>query len=229
MIDLGQSPTRSRLRIQPHPHRLFGQYEHILSQLRCLGVADGQAPRAIGVLALESGDGATSIAANLANVAAQSGDESVLLVDANPARPALHGIFGIPSSPGFIEAMTGAADPLACTHATRIPGLSVMPCSPVDKGALPSISPAALAEQVDALQQAFDITFVDLPAAGESGLAFTLAKGLTGVVLVLQAERTRRSAALRIKRQLEYYGVNILGAVLNKRRHHVPTWLYRSF
>jgi Mrp family chromosome partitioning ATPase len=48
-------------------------------------------------------------------------------------------------------------------------------------------------------------------------------------VLVLEAERTRRSAALRVKKQLEHLGANILGIALNKRRHHVPGWLYRTF
>lgn len=207
-------------------HRLNNQYEHILSQLKCLG-REGQSPAGIGVLGLSRGVGASTIAANLSVVASRTDVESVLLVDAAPVRASLHKVFKVPAAPGFSEAVSCERELSDCIHPTQFPRLSVMPGGNGDGARPTSFSPTTLAERLRSIYDDFDLVIVDLAAAGES-LSFSLAKSLGGVVLVLEAERSRRSAALRAKQQLEHVGVNILGVVLNKRRHHMPSWLYRA-
>lgn len=53
-----------------------------------------------------------------------------------------------------------------------------------------------------------------------------LAGKVDGVVLVVESERTRREVALQYKDRLEKSGAHILGVVLNKRRFHIPEWVY---
>jgi Mrp family chromosome partitioning ATPase len=48
-----------------------------------------------------------------------------------------------------------------------------------------------------------------------------------GVVLIVQAERTRREAAQRAMNRLTSAGCNVIGAVMNRRRNVVPGFLYR--
>jgi succinoglycan biosynthesis transport protein ExoP len=48
---------------------------------------------------------------------------------------------------------------------------------------------------------------------------------LDGVVLVVEAERTRTYAVQNMASSLRGAGVNLLGVAMNKRREHVPTWL----
>jgi len=227
MIDLAQAADRGNT-VKRRQHRLDNHYEQILAQLRGQGTNDIQPPRGIGVMGLSRGSGATSIASNIATMAAESGTASVLLIDANSARPALHKIFRVPSAPGFREAIAGTTVATECVHSTSLPGLSVMPAGGVGRGAAASLPPTSQGKPFDDLYSAFGLVIVDLPAASDSGIGFALAKSLDGIVLVLEAERSRRSAALRIKRQLDNLGANILGVVLNKRRLHVPNWLYRA-
>jgi Mrp family chromosome partitioning ATPase len=44
---------------------------------------------------------------------------------------------------------------------------------------------------------------------------------------MLEAERSRRRVALKIKKDLEQSGANILGTIINKRKYHIPNWLYQ--
>jgi Mrp family chromosome partitioning ATPase len=48
-----------------------------------------------------------------------------------------------------------------------------------------------------------------------------------GVVLVIKAEATRWEVGQSAKARLENAGANILGVVLNDRRHHIPGWIYK--
>ena len=47
------------------------------------------------------------------------------------------------------------------------------------------------------------------------------------VVIVLEAEKTRRAAAIRLRETLARSGRPIVGTVLNNRRNYVPRWLAR--
>ena len=56
------------------------------------------------------------------------------------------------------------------------------------------------------------------------------AKHVDGVILVLEAERTKCSVAENVKERIVKNGGNILGVVFNKRRCHIPacirSWLH---
>lgn len=58
-----------------------------------------------------------------------------------------------------------------------------------------------------------------------SGLS--LSRLCDGVVLVIEAERTRAPAAKRAVQLLSDKGVKIIGFVFNKRGYYIPHWLYR--
>ena len=73
----------------------------------------------------------------------------------------------------------------------------------------------------------FTLLVIDIPAPTELNGSVCLASQLDGVVLVIEAERADGRVALRTKQQLVDANVNLLGVVLNKRRQHVPGWLYR--
>jgi Mrp family chromosome partitioning ATPase len=54
-----------------------------------------------------------------------------------------------------------------------------------------------------------------------------LSRWTDGVVLVLEANATRRDAARRVKEILDAAKVSVLGVVLNNRTFPIPDVLYR--
>lgn len=52
---------------------------------------------------------------------------------------------------------------------------------------------------------------------------------MDGVLVVIEAERTRRPRAEHLIAMLNDHRANVMGAVLNKRRHHIPAAVYNKF
>jgi Mrp family chromosome partitioning ATPase len=50
---------------------------------------------------------------------------------------------------------------------------------------------------------------------------------MDGVVLVLEADKTRKPVAENLKNQIVQNGGNLLGMVFNNRRYHIPEAVYR--
>jgi len=49
-----------------------------------------------------------------------------------------------------------------------------------------------------------------------------------GVVVVVEAEKTRWQVVENLKQKIENRGGNILGIVFNKRRFYIPDSIYRK-
>jgi Mrp family chromosome partitioning ATPase len=79
---------------------------------------------------------------------------------------------------------------------------------------------------LQALRERFDWVIVDGPPATVYSDAGILAPLVDGVVLVVEAEKTRWQVAEQAKRTLEESGAQLLGAVLSRRQFHIPEALY---
>lgn len=80
-----------------------------------------------------------------------------------------------------------------------------------------------------ALKKDYDMIVIDSPPASASPEGIALARSVDGVVLVLEAEKTRWPVAENLKTQITRSGGNILGVVFNKRRYYIPDYIYKWF
>jgi len=77
------------------------------------------------------------------------------------------------------------------------------------------------------LREQFDYVMIDAPPLNSYSEGVALGQFADGLVLVLEANSTRRDATARIAERLHSMQVQILGAVLNKRTFPIPASLYR--
>jgi Mrp family chromosome partitioning ATPase len=77
------------------------------------------------------------------------------------------------------------------------------------------------------LRKSFDYVMIDAPPINAYADATLLGRMADGLVMVLEASRTRRETAIRAQATLESAGIRIVGAVLNRRAFPIPGWLYR--
>jgi len=204
--------------------------EHCRTVLRRLGwpnIGSGQTLRAIAVTSCYSGEGVSTVAAELA-AAAASGDQRILLVDANLARPAVHRIFAVERTSGLAEAVLQGSELTDCIRPSSIANLSLLTAGGPQQRGTDVYDSGSLAAVLKAVREEFDLALIDLPAVGEASSAIRLAGLCDGVLLVVESERVRREVARRASEQLAQANAVLLGAVLNKRRRHVPDWLYRT-
>jgi Mrp family chromosome partitioning ATPase len=96
--------------------------------------------------------------------------------------------------------------------------------SAAKNGGLPTL------EQVGALvkdlRDEFAYVIISAPPVGLYGDAAFLGQMADGVVLVLEANSTRRVAARKAKQKLEGANVQVLGTVLNNRTFPIPEKIY---
>ena len=79
------------------------------------------------------------------------------------------------------------------------------------------------------LRNEFDLILVDVPPFFQGADARILCKAADDILLVIQADCTRRPIMHQMIAELEGIQASILGVVLNKRQFHIPRWIYERF
>jgi len=183
------------------------------------------AVRTLGVTSSCRGEGVSTVAAQLAITAASLGAHRVLLVDANFAHPALHGVLRLSVGPGLAEALSADRDDSIAIRQTSIDNLAVLTAGKANGQASRLYGSTEVARLVESLQGQFDLVVYDLPACAEDSSAMRLAGLLDGIVLVIEAEHVRWEVARSAKEDLLRSNARLLGVVMNKRPEYLPRWL----
>ncbi len=76
------------------------------------------------------------------------------------------------------------------------------------------------------MREKFELILIDAPPVSNSSEALAFTKVSDGAVLILQAEATRWQVAKQAKDIIENAGGKVLGAILNKKQHHIPDFIY---
>jgi len=166
----------------------------LLLTMRSLMQGDPEKARTILVCSPKPGDGKTYCAINLAISLAAERDTSVLLVDADFAKPDVMTRLGVESDgPGFLEVL---ADPGLgiedCVIATDIPQLSLLPAGRRTNADTELVASERTAELIAELLDAdpHRIVVFDSPPALAASPAAVLALHVGQVMLVVRADRT---------------------------------------
>jgi hypothetical protein len=77
------------------------------------------------------------------------------------------------------------------------------------------------------LRLAFDYILIDCPALHSAADVFSLSPLVDGIVLVVEAGKTRRDQVLQAERSIGFARGKLIGQILNKRTFIVPHWLYK--
>jgi capsular exopolysaccharide synthesis family protein len=179
------------------------------------------------VVAGAHGEGATTTCSILATLLAKTGGGDVVVIDANLRTPALHDLFGIGDTPrGLTDLISNGFPPRDLVQPTSIPRLFVVPAG----RALPTPSlvyQEPINRLIGELRNDFRYVMLDVSPVIDYSDASFLAPRVDGIVMVVRAEQTRIENALKMKRQLEWAGGQVIGTVLNGKKSYVPLMLQR--
>jgi Mrp family chromosome partitioning ATPase len=82
-------------------------------------------------------------------------------------------------------------------------------------------------DRINELRMQFDYVLIDCPSLRTNGDVLGIAPLVDGVLLVVEANRTRADQVLYAERQIQTAGGVFRGHILNKRKYFVPQWLYQ--
>lgn len=161
-------------------------------------------------------EGKSAVTANLGIALAQAG-HSVIVVDADLRRPRQHKLFNLPNEIGLTSALVDGDVSLdEVLQATAFPHLRVLTSGPLPPDPTVVLNSGQMVELEHSLLQRADIVLFDTPPVLMVADSAILAHRADGVLLVLEAGRTRRDMARRAMARLEQADSHLLGAVLNK-------------
>lgn len=198
------------------PHDVREYYTLLRDRLMLSYKGNTQMLRTMAVTSCQSGEGVSTVALNLAVTIAHH--DKVLFIDADPDEAtALTSFEDIPVH--NTEAVEGQMRPLI-NVAHNLDILSVALMDGDDPKQFES--PTKLEKLLNNYRSEYDCVVIDAPAMQDGSAALRMGSLVDGVVLVVEAERTRIDAVKRAKEQLKQVHANILGVVLNKRRLAIP-------
>lgn len=189
-------------------------YRSLRTNLQFLMTQQGL--RSLLVTSPSAAEGKTMTCANLAVVLAQAG-QRVILVSGDLRRPTLERYFPIEGGEGLSTWLAdgGNDDLWRFIQDPGVPNLRVIASGAVPGNPAELLTSRRLRSLVDTLEESSDLVLVDSPPSLAVADASILASHVDGVVLVVNAATTHRSAAARAKEELERVGASLLGCVYN--------------
>jgi capsular exopolysaccharide synthesis family protein len=185
-------------------------------------------PQIVAVTSCRRGEGVSTVAANLAATLSRHGNEPVLLVDADTNDPAVHTIFRTSLEPGLAHVISRGFKSADAIVSSPVQNLHILSAGTTNGNLSDIFDSDGFSKLLGSIKSGYRFVVIDVPALNETSSAIRLASLCDGVILVVEAERLRREIARRAKEQLMKLNANVLGVVLNKRRFHIPGWLYRT-
>ena len=152
------------------------------------------------------GEGKTFCAVNLAMSIAMEKDHTVLLVDADVARPSALRVLGLPAAPGLMDILLTDNMNLAdVILRTNIPTLSLLPAGRNNKHATELLASQAMSALLDDIASRYPerIVIFDSPPLLLTSEASVLAAQMGQVVMVIEAETTTQREVREALRRLD--------------------------
>lgn len=183
--------------------------------------------RVVVFASVDPRSGCSRVCIHAAQVLAESVPGSVCLVDANFREPSLPAAFSVANQYGLADAMRTSEPIRSYARPVHRDNLWLISCGSGSDQTIGLLHSDSAKQRIEDLRREFNYVLIDVPALNAYSEGVALAQFADGLVLILEANSTRRDASCRIAERLRGMQVNILGAVLNKRTFPIPDALYR--
>ena len=165
-----------------------------------------------------AGEGKSFTAINLAMSIAAEQDNTVMLVDADVARPSILRILGLPHGPGLLDLLEQNAEMSDVLLRTNIDKLTILPSGTPHARATELLASDAMSHLLDDMANRYPdrIIIFDSPPLLLTTEARVLASHMGQIVMVVQADKTKQSDVQSALATIEACPVRML--LLNQAR-----------
>jgi Mrp family chromosome partitioning ATPase len=188
----------------------------------------GECPKLVVFAGVDHGNGCSRTCISAAEMLAGNTAGSVCIVDANLRSPSLPRFFGVTNHRGLTDAMFQGGPIRNFARQLQPENLWLLSCGSPLADSRGLFHSDRLKTLISGLREEFDHVLVDAPPLSQYADAITLGQLTDGVVLVVEANSTRRGAALNATQNLRAAQIQVLGAILNKRTYPIPESLYQK-
>jgi Mrp family chromosome partitioning ATPase len=218
---------------ESNKHRGLQEFDRV-AQEECLKLVQriflGQSAnggRTIVFAGVDPRAGCSRICVETSRILAANAPGSVCLVEADFRTPSLPGFLGVPNHRGLAESLLTAGSIRSFAKQITPSNLWFLSAGDLTPESPSLLNSESLKLRLQELRSEFHYVLIDAPALNLYSDAIALGRSADGVVVVLEANSTRRESALKGLESLRDAHITILGAVLNRRTFPIPNFVYR--
>jgi capsular exopolysaccharide synthesis family protein len=174
-------------------------------------------------------EGVSTIALNTALSFMYFNEKKIALIDANFETPSLHGHFNVENNKGFSDLILQKLDFEKNFLSVEQGKIQFLPSGKKPERLSMVFANPFLEKFVQYLKAKFDLIIFDLPPVFKFYDIVFLSQNIDGIILIIEAEKTRFEVAENSVKMLQKAGVNVFGSILNKKRHFIPDFIYTYF
>ncbi len=209
------------------PMELIESYAKL--RMNLLYTLVGRGNKIVVVTSAVSGEGKTTISANLALSCAMSG-KSVLLIDADMRRACQNDNFEYEQDcPGLSEALIGSVNWWDAVLSTDRENLHILPAGHLPPNPAELLSLESTATLFDQLQQDFDIVLMDMPPINIVSDPLVVSPHVAGCIMIARQGYSDHRAIRKALSSAEMTGMDVLGFVYNGDKAHQESYYNRKY
>ncbi len=182
--------------------------------------------RVVQVLGVQDGGHVSKITREFAKFVAVGLKKSVLFLDAGPTFQGQCNFFPVVPRLGWVEAAQDSRLIQEAIQQVADSSLFLSCLSINGKGTAIFLESPRLADFLAELRPHFDLLVIDSQSFSVNPDSLLLTAKVDGVVLVVEAEKTRWQAVDKVVQRIAAQGGNVLGVILNNRRYAIPQCIY---
>ena len=185
------------------------------------------AQNVIQFIGSKAGEGTSTLIREFALATSQHSSKPVLLIEADFQQPCQNQAFAIEAKPP-LDYVLKEGKPLDGVI-TQVDGSNLF-LATLSSKILRSLTERGASHSTDIWKSAreqFSLILIDSSPVSETADSLAICESVDGVILVLQAEKTRSAVAQNVKKQILVRKGNLLGIVFTKRKFHIPKLLYK--
>jgi len=189
--------------------------------------------KVIAVTSAISGEGKSTIAANLAIACAISG-KKVLLIDGDMRRASQQLIFDYDANlPGLSDVLIGGCNWWDVVLSDVRENLFVLPTGPLPPNPAEMLALPEMAELLDETQQQFDLVLIDLPPINIVSDPLVISSHVAGCLLVVRQGYSDHREIRKALASAELTGMNVLGFIfygedINQKSYYSKKYYYKN-
>lgn len=173
------------------------------------------------------GEGTSTLIREFALTAARHSNKPVLLVEADFNKPSQNQAFSVETKPPLEHVLKEGKALDGVISQVEDTNLFLASLSSKVQRSLTERSFFGSTDMWKTAREQFSLILIDSSPASATSDSLAICETVNGVVLVLEAEKTRSAVVQNVKKQILMREGNLLGIVFTKRKFHIPKCIYK--
>ncbi len=221
------SPSLLQIKSSSSIPRCYKESELMVMAQNIAALLPGPDKNVIQFIGSRKGEGTSTLVREFAMVSAQHSNKPVLLVEADLMQPSQYRAFGIEAKSPLDHVLKEGKALDGVVSQVDKSNLFLATLSSKVQSALTARTFFNPTDMWKIVREQFSLILIDSSPASVTADSMALCETVDGIVLVVEAEKTRSAVVKKVRDHILMQEGNLLGMVFTKRKLYIPEFFYR--